>query len=392
MTNTLSPLVDTYPQYPFEIAKGEGSKVFDTDGNSYLDLYGGHAVCSIGHCHPKLTEALKKQADELIFYSNLTPLAVRTKAAEMLIQFADCHLSSVFFCNSGAESNEHALKLALQLTGRKEIVALTGGFHGRTTLCAAATDNKKWHKRNDGWIREVKRIAPNSTKGLEVITQETAAVILEPIQSIGGVTVLTTEFLSLIRKRCDQTGTLLIFDEIQTGVGRTGTPFANHHWGVKANISTSAKSLGGGVPVGAILMTADIAKEIKLGDLGSTFGGSPLAMAGIISVLSVIQDENLLTHVKSFERYARKSLEALDLISEVRGKGCLLGLSLNPSAFTPSDTLAKDITTTLRDNYEILAGTSGVSNVMRLLPPLNTELTAIDTLASALSKIGAANA
>ncbi|MCB0329947.1 MAG: aspartate aminotransferase family protein [Bdellovibrionales bacterium] len=378
-------LVDTYPQYPFEITRGEGVYVFDDSGNRYLDMYGGHAVCSLGHCNSRIAEAISRQAEKLFFYSNLTKLSIRDEAAETLVRFADSHLSSLFFCNSGAEANENALKLAVQLTGRSRLVSLKGGWHGRTTMAAAVTDDPKWHAKTPGWTGDVLFLAPNDSQDLQKIDEQCAAVIVEPLQSIGGVYEITNDYLLQLRERTKKSGTLLIFDEVQTGVGRTGAPYVNGHGQagtnkeVCADMSTSAKSLANGFPIGALLLSPEIASEIQLGDLGSTFGGGPLAMAALQETLTIIQESNLQEHVRDIEMYLRESISQIPLVTEVRGHGCLLGLKLSIEA--------KQVVGKLRD-FNILAGTSGVADVMRLLPPYIIEKEHIDELVTALTKIG----
>lgn len=371
-------LVETYPQYPFELVRGEGNFVFDRDGKRYLDLYGGHAVCLIGHSPGELHEALSSQAQTLHFYSNLTPLEIRSRAAEGLLQFADSKLASVFFCNSGAEANENALRIALMLTGRKRLVSLKGGFHGRTTICANVTDNPKWHESMKGWTGDVLRLPPNEKEALQQIDDSCAALILEPIQSIGGVNVIEAEYLKAVRERCDQTGTLLIFDEIQTGMGRTGVPFVNGHCGVQADMSTSAKGLGGGFPVGAVLMTEEIAQEISVGDLGSTFGGGPLAAASVAATLRSIEHRSLLENARELGEKAR-SLLLIEGVEQVLGRGLLLGLRLKSRP-------AREVTAELQKRG-VLTGTSGVPEVMRLLPPLTVAEEHLHELRDKLSLI-----
>lgn len=387
--NAVSPLVNTYPQYPFEITHGSGVHVTGSDGNKYLDLYGGHAVCALGHNHPRIQQAIAAQAEKLFFYSNLTSLTIRQQAAEALLSFANNEMASVFLCNSGAEANENALKLSVQLTGRSRLVAFKGGWHGRTTMAAAVTDDPKWHAKTPGWTGDVLFLEPNNLTELERIDESCAAVIVEPLQSIGGVNKVENEFLAALRERTRKTGSLLIFDEVQTGVGRTGVPYINGHGHpdssphkglVAADMSTTAKSLANGFPVGAVLFTREIAQELKLGDLGSTFGGGPLASAAVLETLSVIADENLTEQVQRFEAAAREELAACSLVTEVLGHGCLLGLALAVPA--------QQVVAALREE-KILVGTSGVSNVMRLLPSYQVNETHAKQLAQALIKIGA---
>ncbi|MGA1191074.1 MAG: aspartate aminotransferase family protein [Bdellovibrionota bacterium] len=389
--NAPAPLVNTYPQYPFEITHGKGVYVTGSDGNQYLDLYGGHAVCALGHNHPRIQHAITEQAEQLFFYSNLTSLAIRNKAAEALLSFANNGMSAVFFCNSGAEANENALKLSVQLTGRSRLVAFKGGWHGRTTMAAAVTDDPKWHAKTPGWLGDVLHLEPNDISELEKIDSSCAAVILEPIQSIGGMRKINNDFLVALRARTKETGTLLIFDEVQTGVGRTGVPYINGHGHpdgttssdtprVEADMSTTAKSLANGFPVGAVLFTPEIAQELQLGDLGSTFGGGPLASAAVLETLNVISSEQLMERVQHFEAAIRDELSSCALVREVLGHGCLLGLSLTVPA--------QQVVAALREE-KILAGTSGVSSVMRLLPSYQVDATHAQRLAKALQTIEA---
>jgi acetylornithine/N-succinyldiaminopimelate aminotransferase len=374
MTAAASPLVKTYATFPFTVASGRGMYVYDTEGREYLDLYGGHAVALLGHSPPEVARAVAEQAERLLFYSNLAPLEVRERAAARLLAFAGGHLGGVFFCNSGAEANENALKLAIQQTGRSKVVALKGAFHGRTALAAAVTDNDEWHKAMPGWVGHVARIPVNAEDGLDAIDGQTAAVIAEPIQSMAGVVVLEDSFLAALRRRADQTGAMLIFDEIQTGMGRTGTPLVAGFGGVTPDMVTLAKGLAGGVPMGAVLMVDRVASRVATGDLGSTFGGGPLACAALEATIGVLERDSLAGNAQRIEPAAR-GLASVDGVEEVRGKGALLGLR--------TALPAKRVCQALLGRC-IITGTSLDPHVLRLLPPLIVREEHVATLRAAL--------
>lgn len=373
-------LVNAYAQFPFTIESGRGARVRDTNGREYWDLYGGHAVAILGHCHPSIAEAIRIQAETLLFYSNAAPLENRTRAAERLCAFAGGGLDRVFFCNSGAEANENALKLAMQLTGRRKIAALAGGFHGRTLLALSATDNAALREPIADVLCPTAFLQPNDVASLTMIDEQTAALIVEPIQSMAGVVELTPEFLRAIRARCAEVGALLIYDEVQTGMGRTGRPFVTGEHDVFPDMATSAKGLANGVPIGALLMSAAVGERLRLGDLGSTFGGGPVASAALLATIEAIEREGLLNKAVVFEAHARRVLVS-GPVKAVRGRGCLLGLEVRGNA--------KGLQARLLARGFIV-GTSRDPGVLRLLPPLNTPLEALDELATALHGMGGA--
>lgn len=375
-----SALVATYShiQYPFQLVRGEGVYVWDTEGNKYIDFYGGHCVCAVGHSPREVVEAVAAQGHELMFYSNLAPLPVREKAAAKLIAFAANGQKKVFFCNSGAEANENALKIAIKASGRSKVIAFKGSFHGRTMLALGATDNEKWHKQYSGWLGEVERIIPNDRSGFSAIDERTAAVILEPIQSIGGVTVFEPEFLKELKSVCEEKGVKLIFDEVQTGVGRTGAPFVSGHWAVLPDMTTLAKGLAGGFPIGAVMMTEEVAAAIQPGDIAATFGGGPLAMAAMTATLACIEKQKLCEHAAEIEQYVRRKFE-MPQVSEIRGKGCLLGLVLQKEAKPVQSALFKK---------GIITGLNSNPKLLHLLPPLTIEREHVDCLYEALRDIG----
>lgn len=367
--------VDTYAQLPLDVVAGRGSKIVTREGREYWDFYGGHAVAIIGHSHPRVADALDAQARRLAFYSNVVPLDVRTLAAERLTAFAGAGLEHVFFCNSGAEANENALKLAIQQTRRRRIAVIDGGWHGRTLLALSATTEEKLRKPVEGLLVDSVRLRPNEPDDVNRIDETIAAVMVEPILSIAGIVELTGEFLAALRRRCDETGAYLIFDEIQTGMGRLGRPFVAGWRGVQPEMSTSAKGLASGVPMGAVLMNARVASQVRSGDLGSTFGGGPLACAAMVATLDVIEGDRLCANA---ERLGVRMHEALRVgpVREVIGRGCLIGLR--------SEAPAKDVQTALLARG-FITGTSADPHLLRLMPPINLEDAAIEALAAELA-------
>lgn len=373
-----SALVDTYKQLPFSIVAGRGSRVYDDRGREYWDLYGGHAVALIGHSHPAVLRAMGDQAEQLMFYSNVTPSGVRARAAEKLCLFAPEGLERVFFCNSGAEANENALKLAIQQTGRKKIAALQGAFHGRTLLSLAATSNEKLQAPYRELLCPTVRLRPNAAEDVAQIDHTVAAVIVEPIQSMAGVVELSDDYLRALRHRCDEVSALLVYDEIQTGMGRVGSPFAAGSNGVYPDIITLAKGIAGGVPMGAVLMTEHVGDKVGIGDLGTTFGGGPVVCAALLAVLETIEKERLVHHAADLGALAHSSLRRGPVL-EVLGRGCLLGLRVEGNSVEIQQEL-------LRRGFII--GSSSNPEVLRLLPPINTPKEAITAFSEALAELG----
>ncbi len=371
-------LLTTYTPFPFPLVRGEGDCVFDPQGRRYFDFYGGHCVCSTGHSHPRVAEAIARQANELLFYSSAAEVPVRNAAAEALIDFAnsegDLGLTSVFFCNSGSEANENALKLAAKLTGRARFAAFDGGWHGRGTLPLSVTDDPKIADPYRAFLAPCDRLPWNDEAALRVFDfSETAAVILEPIQSMAGIREPSLEFLQTLRERTRASGTMLIFDEIQTGIGRLGAPFAAAKYGIAPELLTSAKGIASGVPMGAVLLSREIASQIKPGDLGSTFGGAPLACAALLATLEVIADEQLMRRALAAEAEIRAAV-AGTCVREVLGAGLLLGLRVPEGAG-----FKKHLET-----QGVLIGGSSDPEVFRLMPPLNITPAAIAALADAI--------
>jgi acetylornithine aminotransferase/acetylornithine/N-succinyldiaminopimelate aminotransferase len=373
----------TYKKMKLAAARGRGAWVETSEGERFLDLYGGHAVAATGHCHPRVVEAIRAQAGELLFYSNLVYSEVRARAAEKLVGCAPAPLSKAFFCNSGTEANENAMRMARMHTGRENIITFTGSFHGRTADAISATFLGKY--------REIGR--PNvpghvcaefgSIESVAALADESvAAVLLEPIQSMAGVRAAGPEFYRALRELCDERGMLLIYDEVQTGIGRTGEWFfAGSEMGARVvpDIITLAKALGSGVPVGACLTTDAVASRIKENDLGTTFGGGMLAMAAVVATLEAIEADGMLENVRASERQLRASLADVQRIVRVRGAGLLLGIELT------DETAAKVHQALLGER--IITGTSSDARVLRLLPPLCLQREEIEHFVGALRRV-----
>jgi len=371
-TAPIPALLPTYAPYPFPLVRGEGDRVFDDAGQAWWDFYGGHCVCATGHSHPAVVKAVADQAATLLFYSAAAALPVRDEAAERITAFSG--MDSVFFCNSGAEANENALKLALLLTGRKHLGAFVGGWHGRTLLALSVTDDPKITQPYADQLVPTLRLPFGDLAALAAADfSDVAGVIVEPIQSMAGIKTAAREWFQALRAKCDAAGTLLIFDEIQTGMGRLGKPFAAQFYGVRPDFMTSAKGLASGVPMGALLMTAEVAAKLKGGDLGSTFGGGPLACAALIATVEAITTEGMLANATSAAARLRKEL-AGSAVTEVLGEGLLLGLRCAHAAALKKHLLA----------CHLLVGGSSDPTVLRLMPPLNLSDAALDALIAAI--------
>jgi acetylornithine/succinyldiaminopimelate/putrescine aminotransferase len=371
-------LAPVFAQYPLHISRAEGVWLYTPEGRRVLDLYGGHAVAALGYGHRGWTRALTEQAQAVNFQSNAVPMDVRLRAAQRLVKFSQLPFESVFFVNSGAEANENALKMAFTMTHREQVVALEHGFHGRTAAAAALTwgAKEKWY----GFPRtpfDVTFIPRRDLAGLAAITAQTAAVLVEPVQGVGGAFDLGAEYLAALRKRCDETGTVLIFDEVQCGVGRTGHPFAANLYGVMPDMITTAKALGNGFPCAALLMSGKVARAVKLDALGTTFGGGPMACAVIEAVIEAIESEQLLANVRRVAEYIRKTC-IVGPVTGHQGAGFLTGLKTTvPAKLVQKALLEQDI----------LTGTSGDANILRLLPPFVLQESDVDFLAAALARI-----
>lgn len=372
--------VATYKKFPFVIERGEDVWVYTSEGERYLDLYGGHAVVSTGHSHPRIVKAISEQAEKLIFYSNLVYNDARARAAKKLVEIAPVDLSKAFFVNSGTEANENAMKIARMLTGRKKIISFEGGFHGRTPGSVSATGLAKYRENVSPLLEGHVFAEFGSIDSVNsLLDEETAAVILEPIQSMGGVRMAEPEFYQMLRERCDEANAMLIYDEVQTGMGRTGEFFFAGQCGVVPDMVALAKGIASGVPMGAVLMTDAIAGEIKTGDLGTTFGGGPLACAALEATVDVIRDEGLLENVRENSEYMFRELRKMLLVEEVRGLGYLVGIKFAGGS-------AKPVQQWLLDR-KIITGLSDDPSVLRLLPPLTLKRSEIDLFLDELSGI-----
>jgi acetylornithine/N-succinyldiaminopimelate aminotransferase len=381
--STVAPIPDylapVFAQYPVHVERAEGVWLMRPDGRRVLDLYGGHAVASLGYGHPGWTRALAEQAASCNFQSNAVPMDVRVRAARRLVAFSRLPIESVFFVNSGAEANENALKMAFAINrGREEVVALEQSFHGRTAAAGALTwgAREKWY----GFPRtpfDVTFLSRTDVAQLERITSKTAAVVVEPVQGVGGAFDLGTEYLRALRRRCDETGAVLVFDEVQCGMGRAGEPFAANLYGVMPDMITTAKALGNGFPCAALLMSARVARAVKLDALGTTFGAGPMACAAIEATIDAIETEDLLANVRRVSDYIRRTCK-VGPVTGFQGAGFLLGLKTRVPA--------KDVQKALMEQ-DILAGTSGDPNVLRLLPPFILKEAEVDLLAAALRRI-----
>lgn len=371
----------TYKKMPIVAERGEGVWLYASNGERYLDLYGGHAVAGTGHSHPHVVAAIREQSAKLLFYSNLVYSEARARAAEKLVSVAPPELCKAFFCNSGTEANENAMRMARLTTGRENIITFSGGFHGRTADAISATFL--------GHYRELGR--PNVPGHLEaefgniesvraLAGEGVAAIMLEPIQSMAGVRIAGSEFYKELRELCDERGVVLIYDEVQTGVGRTGDWFfAGSEAGsrVVPDIITLAKALGSGIPVGACLINEAVASGIKENDLGTTFGGGMIAMAAVTATLEAIENEGMLGNVRAVEMHLRKRLEEVPQVVAVRGRGFLLGLEFRDKAAPIHKALLE---------RKIITGTSSDPNVLRLLPPLCLQSAEIDFFVSELKE------
>lgn len=367
----------TYKKFPMSIVRGQDVWVYTDDGERYLDLYGGHAVVATGHCHPHVVAAIQQQAAQLIFYSNVVYNDTRAHAAHALCRVAPEGLKHAFFINSGAEANENAIKLARKITGRDEIISFEGGFHGRTIGTLSATGMKKYREAFSPRIEAHRFVPFGDLDALEsVMSERTAGVLVEPVQSMYGARYASPAYYQGLRQLCDQHGAMLIFDEIQTGMGRTGQFFFSPHHGVLPDMITLAKAIASGVPMAAVLTSDRIAAAVTYEDLGTTFGAGPLACAAMLATIEVIEREQLLHNVTSQSEYLRSKLLEHPQVVATHGLGFLLGIEFKQSAATVRDFLLQ---------HHIVTGTSSVSNVLRLLPPLTLKRPEIDLFLDVLS-------
>lgn len=353
-------LFDVYTLFDIEIVRGDGCFVFDSKGNRYLDLYGGHAVISVGHSHPRYVKALESQAEKLVFYSNSVHNPLQQQLADKLGRISGYDDYQLFLVNSGAEANENAMKLASFHTGRSRIIAFSKAFHGRTSLAVEATDNPKIIAPVNA-NRRVTFVPFGDAEAAEAEMEkgDVAAVIVEGIQGVGGINIPCAGFWNKLREACTRHGVVLIADEIQSGYGRTGKFFAHQHSGIKADIVTVAKGIANGFPMSGVIISPDI--RPAYGMLGTTFGGNHLACAAAIAVLDIFESENLVENAARTGDYLMQRLQEISQIKEVRGKGLMIGLEFGFPV--------KQLRTELLFGQKVFTGASG-SNVIRLLPPL----------------------
>jgi acetylornithine aminotransferase/acetylornithine/N-succinyldiaminopimelate aminotransferase len=379
--------IGTYNRFPAVLVKGQGCTLEDADGKEYLDFLAGIAVCSLGHCHPEVTRAICEQAGQLLHVSNLFHTKPQTELAELLVQnsFAD----RVFFGNSGAEANEAAIKLARKHSSedRFEVISLSGSFHGRTLATVAATGQPKFHEGFKPMPAGFMHADFGDIKGLEkMISAQTCAILCEPLQGESGVRPLGRDYLKQIRRLCDDNGLLLIFDEVQTGIGRTGSLFAYEQLGIVPDILTSAKALANGLPIGAMLTTAEIAETFTVGSHASTFGGNPVAAAAAVATLKVMLADGFLDAVKSKGNYLAEKLADLaasypQLASGQRGLGLIQGLVLTRSGIEKGQDIVQEL-------FErgVLINFAG-NEVLRFIPPLVVSREEIDKLIAELDSL-----
>lgn len=374
-------LYPVYPLFDINIVKGEGCHVWDSEGQKYLDLYGGHAVISIGHCHPHYVEKLTQQLNTLGFYSNSVINRLQEQLAERLGKACGYDNYQLFLVNSGAEANENALKLASFHTGRKRILAASKAFHGRTSLAVEATDNPKIVAPVNA-NGHVQFLPLNDLEAFqsELAKGDVAAVIVECIQGVGGIRLATSEFMQGLRKACSENGTVLICDEIQCGYGRSGKFFAHQHTGVRPDIITCAKGIGNGFPMGAVLISPQF--KAVFGQLGTTFGGNHLACTAALAVLDVIEEEHLVENAASVGSYLLAQLKTLAAetpsIVDVRGEGLMIGIEFSDSIKTLRTRLVKE--------QHVFTGAAS-TNILRLLPPLSLTKAEADDFLSRLKQV-----
>ncbi len=353
-------LFDVYPLFDIEIARGEGCKVWDTNGTEYLDLYGGHAVISVGHSHPHYLKAINEQASKLCFYSNSVINSLQQRLADKLGKACGYDDYQLFLINSGAEANENALKLASFYNGRKRVISFGKAFHGRTSLAVEATDNPKIVApiNANGNVTIVPFNDIEAAKA-ELSKGDVAAVIVEGIQGVGGIRIPDVDFLKQLREECDKYDTVLVFDEIQSGYGRSGKFFAHQYSGVKPDVVTMAKGIANGFPMGAVIISPKF--KPVYGMLGTTFGGNHLACAAAIAVLEIFEKENLVENAREVGAYLKSELEKIPGIKEIRGEGLMIGIEM--------DYPIKELRSRLIHEEKVFTGVTG-THVIRLLPPL----------------------
>ncbi|MBS7606779.1 MAG: aspartate aminotransferase family protein [Candidatus Bathyarchaeia archaeon] len=373
-------LANVYQKFPVCIVRGEGAVLYDVNGKAYIDCMGGYGVSLVGHCHPKLVKAIKEQCERLIACHGSLYNDRRAELLEKLVKIAPKGLNRIFLSNSGAESVECAIKAAVKYTGKHEIISMVRGFHGKTLGALSATWNPKYREPFRNLINPNFKFVPfgKLDRVEEAITKDTAAIIVEPIQGEGGVHVAPNGFLEGLRKLCDEHGIILIFDEVQTGFGRTGCMWASEHWGVRPDIMCVAKAMGGGVPIGATIGRDDVMGSLKVGEHTSTFGGNPLACAAACATIDVIIEENLVERARilgeRFKRILNDMIDEFRILREARGLGLMLGLEARVDIH----------------NILMRALKMGIillycgRNVIRFLPPLVISMEQLETVANVL--------
>lgn len=361
-------LFDVYPLYDVEIVKGVGCNTYDADGQEYLDLYGGHAVISIGHSHPHYLKALAEQASKLVFYSNSVHNSLQQRLAEKLGKASGYDDYQLFLINSGAEANENALKLASFATGRKRVIAFGKAFHGRTSAAVEATDNPKIVApiNDNGHVTFLPLDDIEAVKA-EIAKGDVAAVIIEGIQGVGGIRIPDDNFLRELRRVTEEAGVVLILDEIQSGYGRSGRFFAHQWAGIRPDMITVAKGIANGFPMGAVLISPKFVPVY--GQLGTTFGGNHLACAAATAVLEVMEEERLVENADKVGAYLIEKLKEIPGIKEVRGRGLMIGIEMEQPV--------KELRRSLIFDHHVFTGASG-TNIIRLLPPLCLTLAQAD--------------
>nr|WP_295927327.1 aminotransferase class III-fold pyridoxal phosphate-dependent enzyme [uncultured Dyadobacter sp.] len=371
----MSHLFDVYPIYDIEPVKAEGSYLWDQHGTRYLDLYGGHAVISVGHCHPYYVDKLTNQLNAISFYSNSVKISLQEELAEKLGELSGYPDYKLFLCNSGAEANENALKLASFHNGRTKVISFTKSFHGRTAGAVAATDNPSIVAPVN--YKEHVTFLPfnDVAAAAEGITDEVCAVIVEGIQGVGGINVSTDEFLQTLRRKCDETGAILILDSVQCGYGRTGKFFSHQFSGIEPDIMSMAKGMGNGFPIGGILISPKF--KASYGLLGTTFGGNHLACAAGVAVLDIMKEENLIENAAQIGEYLLNGIREIGGYKELRGRGLMIGIEY--------DFPVKDLRNKLLFEHKMFTGVAG-SSTIRLLPSLALGKTEADLFLQALKK------
>jgi len=375
-------MANVYAKRPIVVTRGRGALVWDINGKEYIDCTGSYGVCIVGHSHPKVVEAVRRQAETLIschafFYND-----VRSELLRKIVQIAPKGLDKVFLSNSGAESVECAIKLARKFSGKPEIIAMMGAFHGKTMGALSATWDKKYRESFKPLVPEFKHVPPDSLEKVrEAITEKTAAVLVEPIRGEGGIRVPPNDFLPGLREICDENGILLIFDEVQTGFGRTGKVFACEHWGVVPDILCLAKSVAGGLPLGITIAKEDVMSSFGVGEHTTTFGGNPLVCAAACAAIDVLVEERLPERATRLGSYFKERLEVLKarhgIVREVRGLGLMLGVEMR------FDVLSIILKSMDRGVLVLDAG----RNVLRFLPPLVIEREHIDRVIATLDTV-----